>query len=158
MKTYLSLLPLLLIGCTDVSPRAIGYIGFVDHRPWAIPFNDCIAYSLETAEPYRWFDRRLPSVSCYFFTTKPSFGLIKVYDSPTVDANYETIGRFQEFSVSESGWGSFPWVYERANSDWYRVAEGWLHLSEADRGVVRFYSGEQDSEAKRRHDEYYQNH
>lgn len=159
---------LLLVGCNadthqvDEPQRSanepIGYLGFVSGQAWALQFNDCGVYDLDGAKKYLWFNRNLTQVSCY--QVKPDDGPepIRIYQTPSLDAQNQTIMAFSELVLSPSGWGDFPHVYQVIDGDWYRVKEGWLHLSHADKAYAQFYSGFQDGKAKATHEDYYRNH
>ncbi|MEW5251776.1 hypothetical protein [Microbulbifer discodermiae] len=142
--------------------KAIGYIGFDKGKLWAIQFNDCTVYDFEGAEKYLWFDRSLDSISCYKYKEADKSFLrnspILIYDAPDFDAEKHAIDSFSEFSVSKSGWGSFPKVYSKSGDCWFRVKEGWVYLSSSDRKFVRFYQGEQDRAAQAKHDTYFNTH
>lgn len=162
-----------LMGCTvsdtvsEVAPfsqeplpkEPIGYLGFVNHQEWAIKFNDCTVFDLTGAQPYQWFDRTLVSVSCYSFKPENAIEPLVTYAAADFESNkLKSIDRFQELQVSESGWGSFPIVYETNGTNWLRVKEGWIHLTLADKTLVQFYPGTQDQSSKHSHDQYFEEH
>ena len=139
--------------------QPIGYLGFKDHQDWAIKFNDCTVYDLTGAQPYQWFDRTSESVSCYTFKPNDAITPLPVYSNASFESDQLTsIERFQELQVSDSGWGRFPIVYETNGTNWFRVKEGWIHLTLADQTLVRFYSGIQDQSGKSQHDQYFLQH
>lgn len=164
----------LLVGsvqATDKEP-AIGYLGFLKNKPWAIQFNDCTVYRYVNAQKYLWFDRKLQKISCYHFyrnlegrsinKSYPRSRLmtkkIKIFPKRMRSSTFKTISQFKEFAVDETGWGTFPKVYEVfgvGTSRWYRVQEGWLQLDETDRKFVRYYAGEPDAALKAKHHQYY---
>lgn len=148
---------------TDSKPeqpsQPIGYLGFKAHQEWAIQFNDCTVYDLTGAQPYQWFDRTSASVSCYTFKSNDAIEPLLVYADADFNSNkLIPINRFQELKVSESGWGSFPIVYETSGTNWLRVKEGWIHLTLADQTLVQYYSGTQDQSGKSQHDQYFEQH
>jgi hypothetical protein len=155
----------LLMGCntnTNYDKPPIGYIGFNGNTSWAIQFNDCTEYEFRGAEKYLWYDRKLTSISCYQFKSDDKIDLknqeIQIYKSPTLNAPRKSINEFSELKVSESGWGTFPNVYETVNGDWFRVKEGWIHLEPKDKEFVRFYKGAQSRAENTAHDNYFNNH
>lgn len=148
---------------TDSQPenlsQPIGYLGFKNHQEWAIKFNDCTVYDLTSAQSYQWFDRTSASVSCYTFKPNDAIEPLLVYSDADFHSNQLTpIRRFQELQVSESGWGTFPIVYEKNGTNWLRVKEGWIHLTLADQTLVQFYPETQDQSAKSQHDQYFEQH
>jgi hypothetical protein len=154
-----------LIGCAAKLPHnntAIGYIGFHDNSPWAIQFNDCSEHEFSGAEKYLWYDRQLTSISCYRFKPADDTRLkdreIMVYKLPTLGAVSQPVSRFSELTISESGWGIFPQVYEVADGNWFRLKEGWIHLESFDTEFVQFYNGHQNIIGKAAHDAYFYNH
>ncbi|ELA9326066.1 hypothetical protein [Vibrio parahaemolyticus] len=151
-----------LSGCASTEDRVIGYLGFTDNAKWAIQFNDCTVTSFEQARKYIWFDRELSSVSCYTFKENEIETIrnvpIRIYSEPSQLATHKEIMRFSELTVSESGLGTCPSVYQKLSSNWFKVAEGWIYLQPSDLSFVSFYSGPQDFERKKEHDEYYLNH
>lgn len=159
------LLVVLISGCSNIAEHKeqhIGYIGFLHHQSWAIQFNDCTEYEFQGAEKYLWFDRQLSDISCYRFKKEDSDQLrnspIILYESPTTTAPKRKTLRFEELKLSDSGWGLFPYVYAKAKNNWYRVKEGWIQLTPADRQFVQFYEGSQDEAAKKAHNDYFHNH
>ncbi|MDK9759530.1 hypothetical protein KIV40_30460, partial [Vibrio sp. D173a] len=115
----------LLVGCqttSEVVDEPIGYLGFQDGQVWAIQFNDCGVVNYLEAKKYQWFDRSLESISCYQFTPEQSVLAISVYAAPDLDSQpIEYIARFSELEVSESGWGTFPSVYQTQGENWVRL-------------------------------------
>ena len=152
----------LISGCVSSENQVIGYLGFVDNDKWAIQFNDCSVISFEQAQQYVWFNRELKSISCYTLNDNDTSTIrnqpIRVYSQPSKASEYKEILKFSELTVSKSGWGTFPSVYKKANSSWFKVADGWVHLSSFDKAYVNFYSGLQDVEGKKEHDAYFLNH
>lgn len=161
-RTLTFLFSLGLMGCAtsdlvyekkpDAKPelsQPIGYLGFKANQEWAVKFNDCTVYDLTGAQPYQWFDRTSASVSCYTFKSTDAIEPLSVYADADFASNKLTpIDRFQQLQVSESGWGSFPIVYETNGTDWLRVKEGWIHLTLTDQALVQFYPGTQDQSSK----------
>ena len=152
----------LLVGCqttSEVVDEPIGYLGFQDGQVWAIQFNDCGVVNYVEAKKYQWFDRSLESISCYQFTPQQTMPAVSVYESPNMDSQpIEQVLRFSELQVSESGWGTFPSVYQIQDNNWVRLKEGWIHLSVDDLKLVQFYPGEQNTQYKQAHDQYYLEH
>lgn len=164
MRKLIILLCFTFVGCnynTSNNTAAIGYLGFKDHQPWAIQFNDCTVYAREEAIKYAWFDRQLKSISCYTFDEEDNRllqgHLDKVYEAPDTDSNYKTFTVFSELHVSDAGWGTFPLVYSRKNN-WLKVKEGWIYLTSNDLNRVQFYQGQQDDSLKQAHNDYYKEH
>lgn len=176
-QLFLGLTLLVLSGCSSVEQPThsvgnladkLGYLGFKDQQVWAIQFNDCTVYDRSEALKYLWFDRTLIQISCYRF--KPSdvqalpTSSIRIHVAPKLSANVMEIERFEEMSISKSGWGSFPPIYEEfldsSQATWLRVKEGWFRLDEADKAFVRFYSGSQEFNAdlRAKHDAYFEKH
>jgi hypothetical protein len=152
----------LLWQSTPESGPVTGYLGFADGKPWQLQFNDCTVSALEQARPYLWFDRQLKQVSCYQFQASDAplwqDQAIKVYAAPDFNADFVKVMRLSEFKQTESGWGVFPKVYQKAPESWYQLQEGWLHLSANDQAVVTFFAGEQDAALQQAHDDYYDKH
>jgi len=152
----------LQFGCQSAQKNnvePIGYLGFQAEQIWAIQFNDCGVVNYLEAKKYQWFDRSLESISCYQFTPEQSVPAISVYAAPDLDSQpIEYIARFSELEVSESGWGTFPNVYQTQGENWVRLKEGWIHLSADDLKLVQFYSGEQNTQYKQAHEQYYLEH
>ncbi|MFS1526326.1 hypothetical protein ACL7TT_19885 [Microbulbifer sp. 2304DJ12-6] len=159
---YLVVLSILVGLNASASEKPIGYIGFHNGLPWAIRFNDCTEYNFEGAEKYLWFDRTLESISCYQYKEMDESDLrdeaIPIYEAPRFDTEKFTINNFSEFSVSSSGWGTFPNVYSTSGNCWFKVKEGWIFLSSVDKGFVQFYQGDQDKGAKAAHETYFRTH
>lgn len=151
-----------LSACASSDTKVIGYLGFVDNNKWAIQFNDCSVVSFEQAQQYIWFNRELKSISCYTLNNNDTSAIrnipIRVYSQPSKTSEYKEILKFSELRVSKSGWGTFPSVYKKVNSSWFKIADGWVHLSASDKKFVNFYSGPQDIEGKKEHDLYFLNH
>lgn len=162
MKVIAIILVIFIGGCASDENKQIGYLGFANNDKWEIQFNDCSVVTFEQAQPYIWFDRTLKSINCY--TLKDSEVLvnrnkpIRAYSQPSKYSEYKEVVKFSELKVSESGWGTFPIVYEKVNSNWFRVADGWIYLNDSDNVIIDFYSGSQDLEEKRKHDAYFENH
>lgn len=152
----------LISGCVSSENQVIGYLGFLGNDKWAIQFNDCSVISFEQAQQYVWFNRELNSISCYTLNDNDTSAIrkipIRVYSQPSKTSEYKEILKFSELTVSDSGWGTFPSVYKKVNSSWFKVADGWVHLSASDKAFVNFYSGPQDLEGKKEHDVYFLNH
>lgn len=166
MKLICILIPCILLTACQLNTTntldTTGYIGFKQHQPWAITFNDCTVYDRNTAKQYLWFDRTLVSISCYEFVQQDSQMLKnsfdKVYVEPSLSAASVSFNRFQELAVSKSGWGHFPVVYEIRDDHWIRVQEGWIHLTDDDQQIVTLYFGTQNESLKQTHDDYYNHH
>ena len=152
----------LISGCVSPGNQAIGYLGFVDNGKWAIQFNDCSVVSFEQAQQYIWFNRGLSSISCYTLKDDDTSAIrnipIRVYAQPNENSEYKEILEFSELNISESGWGTFPRVYKKMNSNWFKVADGWIQLNSSDKAFVNFYSGPQNLEEKKEHDLYFLRH
>ncbi|MDN3680916.1 hypothetical protein QWZ04_11350 [Vibrio tapetis subsp. quintayensis] len=155
----------LLVGCQTTSApnnTPIGYLGFANQHSWAVKFNDCTVYDQQGALPYLWLNRTLTTISCYQVQSSDlsSFDTpqIALYDEPHFDAQVTNVDTLEELFISESGWGTFPFVYQALPSNWIQLKEGWIHLSSNDLNVVQLHQGSQNDTAKAKHDEYYLNH
>ncbi len=152
----------LIGGCTSSENQVIGYLGFAGNEKWAIQFNDCAVVSFEQAQQYIWFDRDLSSINCYTLKDSDTSAIrnrpIRVYSQPNKHSEYKDINKFSQLTVSESGWGTFPSVYERVDSSWFKVVDGWVYLNSADKVLVDFYPGSQSIAKKKEHDAYFFNH
>lgn len=164
MRTSLIVTLLLLAGCAAQQQKErgpVGYLGFTGNQLWAIRFNDCTVYNPEQAAKYLWFNRKLDKISCYLYSggdlARLEGSMDKVYSSPDLSASFVPFSSFSELTVSESGWGEFPLVYETQNN-WFKIKEGWIQLTPTDLNFVQFYPGRQGESQKQAHEEYYRRH